>query len=170
MSTAAVDEFQDALSDRGADSTVVSPAEADEAIREALAEPAVASPSAIDGVSFTNLPVTVEPSPAELRAAETGLTASRLGISSLGTVAVESREGGDEFVGLFPERHVVVVRERDLTPDLSSAFSFLTAEFEAGRDSVVFATGPSATGDMGALVQGVHGPKTVHVIVVTDDE
>lgn len=170
MSTAPIDEFQESLRRRDAESTVVSRGKAKDAVCNAIVEPAVASPSPLEAVSFAELPVTVEPSPAELRAAETGLTASRLGISSLGTVAVESREGGDEFVGLFPERHVVVVRERDLTPDLSSAFSFLTAEFEAGRDSVVFATGPSATGDMGALVQGVHGPKTVHVIVVTDDE
>jgi len=31
------------------------------------------------------------------------------------------------------------------------------------------ATGPSATGDMGALVQGVHGPSEVHVIVVESE-
>lgn len=32
----------------------------------------------------------------------------------------------------------------------------------------ILATGPSATADMGALVQGVHGPRTVHVVLVED--
>lgn len=170
MSSAPVDEFQESLTRRDAESTVVSRGNAEAAIRDAIVEPAVASPSPLEAVSFADLPVTFDPSPSELRAARTGLTASRLGISSLGTVVVESRSGGDEFVGLYPERHVVVVDDRDLEPDLASAFAFLTTEFDAGRDSLVFATGPSATGDMGAIVRGVHGPKTVHVVIVTDDE
>ena len=37
-----------------------------------------------------------------------------------------------------------------------------------GNKSVVLATGPSATADMGTLVHGVHGPKDVHVVLVTD--
>jgi len=170
MSTAKVREFRDSLTQRGAESTVISPTEAEGAIRDAIERPAVAAPSPFDDLSFADLPVTIGPSPSELRDAVTGLTGSRLGISSLGTVSVESRPGGAEFVSLYPERHVVVVRERDLEPDLSSALTWLAAEFEAGRDSQVFATGPSATGDMGALVQGVHGPETVHVVVVTDNE
>jgi len=63
-----------------------------------------------------------------------------------------------------------VLQASDLRRDLESAFEWLADEFDAGRDSLVFETGPSATGDMGALVQGVHGPSEVHVIVVEDDE
>lgn len=170
MGTATVDEFRDSLSQLDTDTTAVPRAEAEDAVRDAIEKPAVAAPSPFEDLSFADLPVTVDPSPSALREAVTGLTGSRLGIASLGTVAVESREGGDEFVALYPERHVAVVRERDLEPDLEAAFEWLASEFEAGRDSLVFATGPSATGDMGALVQGVHGPETVHVVVVTDDE
>lgn len=163
-------EFTESVKRRGAESTVVSLADAEDAILDAIESPAVAAPSPFDDLSFADLPVTVDPSPSELRDAVTGLTGSRLGISSLGTVSIESRPGGDELVSLYPERHVVVVRERDLEPDLSAAFGRVATMFEAERDSMVFATGPSATGDMGAIIQGVHGPETVHVVVVTDNE
>lgn len=169
MGAAIVQEFRKSVAQRGAESTVVSPAEAEDAIRDAIEQPAVAAPSPFDDLPFDGLPVTVGPSAPELQRATTGLSGSRLGISSLGMVSVESQPGGDELVSLYPERHVVVVCERDLEPGLSSAFAQIESAFEAGRDSMVFATGPSATGDMGAIVQGVHGPGTVHV-VVTDDE
>ncbi|TKX83368.1 hypothetical protein EXE43_24625, partial [Halorubrum sp. SS5] len=35
---------------------------------------------------------------------------------------------------------------------------------------VVFATGPSATADMGGLVHGAHGPKEVHVVLLREDD
>lgn len=170
MSASTVDEFRNSLSQLNTGSTVATRSEAEDAIHDAIEGPAVAAPSPFDDLSFADLPVTVNPSPSALQEAVTGLTGSRLGIASLGSVAVESRKGGDELVSLYPERHVVVVHERNLEPDLSSAFTVLASEFEAGRESLVFATGPSATGDMGALVQGVHGPKTVHVVVITDNE
>jgi len=170
MSTTAVQEFRKSLSAADVESTVVTPDGVEDAMLAAIERPAVGAPLPFTDLSLSGLPITVDPSPSELRDAVTGVTGSRLGISSLGAVAVESRSGGDEFVSLYPERHVAVLREQDIEPDLSSAFDWLSAEFEVGRESLIFATGPSATGDMGALVQGVHGPETVHVVVVTDDE
>jgi L-lactate dehydrogenase complex protein LldG len=41
-------------------------------------------------------------------------------------------------------------------------------DFDGGLDSAVLATGISATADMGATVYGVHGPRAVHAIVITD--
>ncbi|MFB6268738.1 MAG: lactate utilization protein C, partial [Halobacterium sp.] len=32
----------------------------------------------------------------------------------------------------------------------------------------VLATGASATADMGEIVTGVHGPQSVHAVVITD--
>lgn len=93
-----------------------------------------------------------------------------MGIASLGTVAVEARSTGDEFVALYPESHVVVVRESDIRSNLSDAFTWLRSEFETGRRSLILATGPSSTGDMGALVEGVHGPERVHIVIVRDHE
>jgi L-lactate dehydrogenase complex protein LldG len=161
-----VREFRDSL--RGADvtSTVVTPDEFEDALADVIEEPAVASPLPFTELSLSGHSVTVDPGVAALRSATTGVTGSRLGISSLGTVAVESRASGDELVSLIPEYHVVVIREEDLREDLESAFVWLAEEFDEGRDSLVLATGPSATGDMGSMVQGVHGPERVHVIIV----
>jgi len=69
-------------------------------------------------------------------------------------------------VSLYSDRHVAVVREEQVVPDTGAAFDEAGPALAEDRGSVVMATGPSATGDMGALVQGVHGPSEVHVIVV----
>lgn len=170
MSTGTVAKFEQSLSDVDAGSTTVTPDEFGDALSEAVSPPAVGVPLPFDDVSLSNTSVTLNPSPSKLKDATTGVAGSRLGIASLGTVAIESRREGDEIVSLFPERHVVVVRSSDITTDLESAFSWLEREFGHGNQSFVLATGPSATGDMGALVQGVHGPETEHVIIIEDNE
>lgn len=170
MSTGSVEEFQQSLSHLETGSTVVPPSEFESTIADLVEPPAVGAALPFDALSLADAPVTLEPSPSQLRDAVTGVTGSRMGISSLGTVAIESRAGGDEFVALYPQRHVVVVRARDLRPDLTAAFEWIRAEFEADRRSLILATGPSSTGDMGALVKGVHGPERVHVVIVRDNE
>lgn len=127
-----------------ATSAVVTRHEFDAALDDAVEEPAVGAPLPFPDLSLADRPVALDPSPDQLREAKTGVTGSPLGISSLGTVAVVSRAEGDEPVSLFPERHVVVLRAADLRPDLESTFDWLRDEFDAGRDSVVFETGPSA--------------------------
>lgn len=170
MATSAVERFQRSLSDLNTASSVVTPAEFRPTLEEVLEPPAVGAELPFDDLSLADTKVTLDPSPSQLKDAVTGVSGSRMGIASLGTVAVESRPEGDEFVSLYPERHLVVLRASDLRTDLSDAFSWLQAEFEAGTRSFVLATGPSSTGDMGALVQGVHGPERVHVIIVSDHE
>ncbi|WP_225333514.1 LUD domain-containing protein [Halomicrobium urmianum] len=169
MSTSPIREFERSLHRVDATSSVVEPDGFDAALADAVEEPAVGAPLPFEDLSLADHPVALDPSPRELREARTGVTGSRLGIASLGTVAVESRAGGDELTALFPEYHVVVLRSSDVRPDLRSAFAWLADEFDAGRDSLVFETGPSATGDMGALVQGVHGPEAIHVLLVDDE-
>lgn len=170
MSAGSVQEFQQSLAHLNTASTVVSPDEFEAELEDIIETPAVGAELSFDGLTLSDLPVQLEPSPAQLREAVTGVTGSRLSIASLGTVAVESRSEGDEFVALYPEFHVAVVRERDIRSNLSDAFSWLRSEFEAGRQSLILATGPSSTGDMGALVQGVHGPEQVHIVIVRDNE
>lgn len=170
MSTDTVQEFKRSLSRLDTDSTVVSRDAFEDALADLVETPAVGAELPFEDLSLSNVPVTLEPSLSKLRSAVTGVTGSRLGVSSLGTVAVESRSEGDEFAALYPERHVVVIREADIRADLSDAFVWLESEFEAGRRSIILATGPSSTGDMGALVRGVHGPERVHIVIVRDNE
>ncbi|WP_323173441.1 LUD domain-containing protein [Natrialba sp. PRR66] len=170
MSTGSVEQFQQSLSRLDTASTAVAPDELVSTVADLVEPPAVGAELPFDGLSLADAPVTLDPSPSRLSEAVTGVSGSRMGIASLGTVAVESRAEGDEFIALYPERHVVVVRAIDLRTDLSDAFGWLRAEFEEDRQSFILATGPSSTGDMGALVQGVHGPEEVHVIIVRDNE
>ncbi|MFB6120752.1 MAG: LUD domain-containing protein [Halobacteriaceae archaeon] len=170
MASSRVQQFRQSLERADVSSTVVGLDEFDAALADAIETPAVGASLPFPRLSLSDHAITVDPGPAELRAATTGVTGSPLGIASLGTVAVASRPAGDELVALLPEYHVVVLRTADIRVDLESAFDWLTDEFAAGHDSMVLATGPSATGDMGALVQGVHGPERVHAIIVETGE
>lgn len=140
-----------------------------DALGEVVDPPAVGTSLPYDGVSLDGTDVETDPTPAQLRAATTGVTPVGGAIAEHGTVLVESRPEGDELVGLYPERHVAVLRESDLVPDVSAAITRLDETFgDGGVDSTVLATGASATADMGETIEGVHGPKEVHVVVLTD--
>ncbi len=131
--------------------------------------PAVGTPLPFEGVSLADTAVERDPDPAAIEAAHTGVTPAGMGIASYGTVTVRSRAAGDELVALYPERHVAVVAAGDVVPDMVAAFDRLEGEFAAGVDSQVLATGPSATADMGSLVEGVHGPSETHVLILERD-
>ncbi|WP_458189847.1 LUD domain-containing protein [Haladaptatus sp. NG-WS-4] len=136
-------------------------------LNDVVRRPAVGTPLPFDGVSLPPK-VTVSPTPDELNAATTGVTAARFAIASYGSVVIQATPDGTEPVSLFPDRHVAVVRESDVVPGMSDAFDRLADDIRTGRDSAIVATGPSATADMGALVRGAHGPKDVHVVILTD--
>jgi len=62
-----------------------------------------------------------------------------------------------------------VLDAADVVATGRDAVDWLASEVAAGRGSHVFATGASATADMGGLVEGVHGPNEVHVVLVEAD-
>lgn len=109
-----------------------------------------------------------DPTAADLRAAHTGVTKASLGVADYGSVAIESDSAGTEPVSLFVDRHVVLIRESDIVPGMADAFEWLGPRTREADVDVVFATGPSATADMGGLVKGAHGPKEVVVVLITD--
>ncbi|SNZ15191.1 L-lactate dehydrogenase complex protein LldG [Natronoarchaeum philippinense] len=112
--------------------------------------------------------VEVDPTPASLRAATTGVTGASLGVADYGSLALTLTDRASELVSLFVERHVAVVRAADIVADMDAAVEDLHETFNDEGGSAILATGPSATADMGALVKGAHGPKDVHVIVVEE--
>ena len=122
-----------------------------------------------DGPASLPERVETDPTTADLRAAHTGVTASPLGVAAYGSVALEADADGTEPVSLFVDRHVVVLRAADVVPDMADAFDWLGPKTRDESGDVVFATGPSATADMGGLVHGAHGPKEVHVVLLRDD-
>lgn len=166
MATETMAEFESSLDELDVETTRTDSEGFSETLNDAIREPAVGTPLPFEGVSLDETPVTLDPTPAQLETAKTGVTPVGMAIASYGTLAVQSTAEGVEPVSLYPDRHVAVLRERDLLSGMDEAFSWLSSEFDAGRDSVVFATGASATADMGEMVHGVHGPAEVHVIVL----
>ncbi|MFB6299341.1 MAG: LUD domain-containing protein [Halobacteriales archaeon] len=168
MTTDLVATFEDSL--RGLEVTWdrTTSEEFEATVMDVIEEPAVGAPLPFEELSLADTPVTLDPTPTELTGATTGVTAAGAGIAEYGTLMIQSRPGGDEPVSLYAERHVAVLRQSDLVAGVPEAISWLGEEFDAGNKSAIFASGASATADMGALVEGVHGPRDVHVIIVTD--
>jgi L-lactate dehydrogenase complex protein LldG len=139
-------------------------------VDDAAGEPAVGVPLGDAAPDVPSLPDRIEtdPTAADLREAHTGVTAAELGVAAYGSVAIEADPAGTEPVSLFVDRHVVVLREADLVPDMPDAFDWLGPRARDESSDVVFATGPSATADMGGLVRGAHGPKEVHVVLLRE--
>lgn len=137
-------------------------------LSEAVDAPAVGTALPFEGVSLAETSVTRDPTPSELDAAATGVTAADFAIANYGSVVVRPDAAGTEPVALYPERHVAVLAESDVVPDMPSAFERLGEAFADGGGDAILATGASATADMGALVEGVHGPSEVHVVVLED--
>ena len=110
--------------------------------------------------------------PADIEAAETGITPARHAIADYGTVTIPADEAGRELVALYPSTHIIVLAASDIAPDMATAYDRLdwdiTAESGERVTTQVLATGSSATADMGTLIQGVHGPSDVHIVLLED--
>lgn len=165
VSAGQYDRFASRAADFGVELTRVAPDGARAAIEAAIERPAVGTPPGIEGVSLP-ADVTTDPTPAGLNDAVTGVTGASLAVAEYGSILLRADRRGSEPISLFVDRHVAVLREADIVPDMTAAFEWLGEALRATDDSVILATGPSATADMGALVQGAHGPKTVEVVVV----
>ncbi len=163
--TGLYDEFAERAGEYDVTLNRVPTAGATDAIADALEEPAVGAPLPWDDVALPDA-VETDPTPGDLDAAVTGVTAADLAVADYGSIVLRSTPEGVEPVSLFPDLHVAVLRESDIVPDMEAAFEWLGEQFRESGDSAILATGPSATADMGALVQGAHGPKEVHVVVI----
>lgn len=160
-----VSTFEDSLAGLAESCRRVPPGGVADAVADLVEPPAVGVALPYEGAALPDA-VATDFDAGDLGTAETGVTPAGLGVADYGTVTLRSTDAGDELVALYPPRHVVVVHEDDVVPDMPSAFDRLGAEFADGQATQVLATGPSATADMGDLVRGVHGPREVHVVVV----
>jgi L-lactate dehydrogenase complex protein LldG len=162
-----LESFEDSLRSLNVECVRVEPDAVAEAIVEVATEPAVGIPLERGGVRLPDS-VSVDPAPAELDRAETGVTPASFAVANYGSVALPSRDDGSELVALYVDHHVVIVDERDVVADMEAAFDRFDGMARDGDDDVILATGPSATADMGELVRGAHGPSDVTVVLVED--
>ncbi|UPM42681.1 LUD domain-containing protein [Halocatena salina] len=157
--------FAESLESVGVETRRVPPAGVTDAIAELLVGDTVAVALDRDDVSIPDA-VTVDPTPAELHAAQTGVTPAAFAIADYGSIVLPSTAVGSELVSLYVDHHIAIVDEQDIVADMEHAFDRFDREMPDAYGSAIVATGPSATADMGSLVTGAHGPSTVGVVVV----
>lgn len=136
------------------------------ALLDVIVPPAVGVPLPFEGLDLEAVDVTLHPTPAQLSDARTGVTPAPMAIASYGSILIQSGPDATEMTSLFSDRHVAVLRASDIVPDMSTAFAQLGPAFRESPVSAILATGPSATADMGDLVRGAHGPRSVEIVLV----
>ncbi len=107
-------------------------------------------------------------SPAALDALDGVLTGCALAIAETGTIVLDGGErSGRRALTLVPDWHICVVEEPAIVAGVPDAVALLAPVASEGRP-ITFVSGPSATSDIELdRVEGVHGPRTLDVVVVS---
>jgi L-lactate dehydrogenase complex protein LldG len=96
-----------------------------------------------------------------------GLTRCEFLVAHLGSVVVSSEQISGRRLNVFPETHIVVADESQLTDYLDHAIEKIQNKYKNNLPSLISnITGPSRTADIEkTLVMGMHGPKSLIVII-----
>jgi L-lactate dehydrogenase complex protein LldG len=107
-------------------------------------------------------------SPQALDALDGVLTGCALAIAETGTIVLDGGvRSGRRALTLVPDWHVCIVEPASVVAGVPDAVAAL-AEAAAAGQPITLVSGPSATSDIELdRVEGVHGPRTLDVLVVT---
>ena len=107
----------------------------------------------------------------EIRRADVGMTGADYAIAETGSLVILPRQGLSRLVSLVPPMHIALVRADEVIESLHDLFLLrrLAYYWQGGEmgSYLNFITGPSRTADIEmTIVQGVHGPRTVHLVLI----
>ena len=107
----------------------------------------------------------------QMRQAQIGLTGTDYALAETGSLVILPRQGLSRLVSLVPPMHIALVRPEEVLESLHDLFLLRRLEYKRSGGEMGsylnFITGPSRTADIEmTIVQGVHGPRTVHMILV----
>lgn len=99
-----------------------------------------------------------------------GVTGCEFLVAHLGSVLVSSAQISGRRLNVFPETHIVIAHEQQLTGYLEEALDKLQKKYENNLPSLISTiTGPSRTADIEkTLVMGMHGPKSLIVLITSE--
>ncbi|HEV3375914.1 MAG TPA: LutB/LldF family L-lactate oxidation iron-sulfur protein [Thermoleophilaceae bacterium] len=106
-------------------------------------------------------------SPHSLDTLDGALTGCALAIAETGTIVLDGGSAqGRRALSLVPDYHLCIVEASSIVATVPEAVRRLEPAVKDGRP-LTFISGPSATSDIELnRVEGVHGPRTLHVVVL----
>jgi L-lactate dehydrogenase complex protein LldG len=101
-----------------------------------------------------------------------GVTSADYCLAETATVVMRTRPGQARSVSLVPSIHVAVVRLAQILADLGELYALFRADPELRSEGLTrcmtLISGPSKTADIElVMVHGAHGPREMHLLVVT---
>jgi len=168
-----IESFLERLQHYDARAIHTTESELDDSVRAALAERQARNIIAPDGVPdswLTTVNQIKDTPPLDndaLDGADGVVTTCALAIAQTGTIVLDGGPGmGRRALTLLPDYHLCVVRAEQIVPSVPEALPRLDP-----TRPLTFISGPSATVDIEMVrVKGVHGPRTLDVILVAAPE
>jgi L-lactate dehydrogenase complex protein LldG len=101
-----------------------------------------------------------------------GLTGVDAALAATGSLVILSGNGRFRASSLLPPIHIAVLTARQIVPDLESWWAAQKAtglEQTRQHSNIAIITGPSRTADIAMqLVMGMHGPREMHLVLLTE--
>ncbi len=96
-----------------------------------------------------------------------GITSCEFLVAHLGSVLISSAQISGRRLNVFPETHIIVAQQAQITNYLDDAIEKLQNKYKNELPSLISnITGPSRTADIEkTLVMGMHGPKSLIVVI-----